>query len=48
MKNLSSDSRKQLRETPGVDQTFRSVLPGGAQENVIGLVAPQHIIDQIG
>src|SRR5687768_1415766 len=48
MNDLSLDSRKQFSKPSGVDETLGGVVPGGAQQDVVGLMASQHIEDEIG
>ncbi len=38
---------KHLRQPVQIEQAGHGVVPRGAQQNVIGLMAAQHIIDEI-
>ena len=48
MDDSPPDAREHIGEAAHVEEAGRGVGAGGAQQHVIGLVAAQHVIDQVG
>ena len=46
--DVALDSRKHLAEAADVEKAGRRILPRGAQQDVVGLVAAQHVVDEVG
>src|SRR5262249_14120377 len=44
----AADAREHIAEAANVEQTARGVGAGGAQEDVIGLMPTQHVVNKVG
>src|SRR5262245_45460005 len=48
MDDSAFDAREHFAQPPNVEETGRGIRPRGTQKDVIGLVAAEHVIDQVG
>ncbi len=46
--NMAFYAFKKIAETRDVEQTAGGVAPGGFEQDMIGLMAAEHIVDQVG